>query len=94
MQSQLNRKSALEVACVPNHLKRKVSGLEQRLHLRWLATESFQNYETVNGGYIPSKNKFKTQKHNKIRWLASDINLKLLHTGCSIAHEPIDIKLD
>ena len=32
------------------------------LHLRWLTTEKFQNYETVKGGCIPSKNKFKTQK--------------------------------
>ena len=31
---------------------------------------------------IPSKNKFKTQMNNKLRWLASDINFKLLHTGC------------
>ena len=32
----------------------------------------FQNYETVKGGCIPSKNKVKTQKNNKLRWLASD----------------------
>ena len=25
-------------------------------------------------------------QNNKLRWLASDINFKLLHTGCSIAH--------
>ena len=42
---------------------------------------------TVKGNYIPSKNKFKTQKHNKLRWLASNINFKLLHTGCPIAHD-------
>ena len=47
----------------------------------------FQNYETVKGGCIPSKNKFKTQKYIKLMWLASDINFKRLHTGCSIAHE-------
>ena len=36
-------------------------------------------------GCIPSKNKFKTQKNNKLRWLASDIKFKILHTGCPIA---------
>ena len=56
------------------------------LHLRWLTIENLQNYETVKGGCIPSKNNFKTQKHNKVRWLASDINFKLIHTGCPIAH--------
>ena len=56
------------------------------LHLRWLTTEKIQNYETVKGGCIPSKNKLKTQKFNKSRWLASDINFKLLHTGCPNAH--------
>ena len=50
-----------------------------------LTTEKFKSYETVKGGCIPSKNKFKTQKNNKLRWLNSDINLKLLHTGCRIA---------
>ena len=25
-------------------------------------------------------------KNTKLRWLASDINSKLLHTGCPIAH--------
>ena len=57
------------------------------LHLTWLITVKLQNYETVKGGYIPSKNKFKTQKNNKLRWLASDINFKLLHTECPIAHD-------
>ena len=57
------------------------------LHLRWLTTEKFQHYETVKGGCIPSKNKFKTIKNNKLRWLASDINFKLLHTGFAIAHD-------
>ena len=52
------------------------------LHLRWLTTEKFQNYETVKGGCMPSENKFRTQKNNKLRWLASDINFKLLHTEC------------
>ena len=56
------------------------------LHLRWLTTEKFQNYETVKGGCTPSKYKFKTQRNNKLRWLASDINFKLLSTGCPIAH--------
>ena len=31
---------------------------------------------------MPSKNKFKTQKYNTLRWFAFDINFKLLHTGC------------
>ena len=49
-------------------------------------TENFQNYETVNGACIPNTYKFKTQIDNKLRWFASDINFKLLHTGCPIAH--------
>ena len=32
------------------------------LHLRWLTTEKFHNYETMKGGCIPSKNKFNAQK--------------------------------
>ena len=57
------------------------------LHLRWLATKKIQNYETEKGGCIPSKIKLKTQKeNNKLGWLASDINFKLVHTGCPIAH--------
>ena len=56
------------------------------LYLRWLSTEKFQNYVTVKGGCVPSKNKFKTQINNRLRWLASDINFKLLRTGCPIAH--------
>ena len=34
----------------------------------------FQNYETLKGDCIRSKNKFKTQKNNKLRWLATNIN--------------------
>ena len=60
------------------HLNRKVAHYRQ-----------FQNYETVRGGCIPSKHKFKTQENDKSRWLASDINFKLLHTGCPIAHGPM-----
>ena len=55
------------------------------MHLRWLTTEKFQNYETVKGGCIPSKNKSKTQMKNKLRWLASVINFKLPHSGCPVA---------
>ena len=66
-----------------SHLNRK----NVALHLRWLNTEKFQNYETVKGGCIPSKDKFKAQRNYKSRWLASDINFKLLHTGCPIAHD-------
>ena len=40
----------------------------------------------MKGGCIPSENKFKAQINNKLRWLASNINFKLLHTGCPIAH--------
>ena len=46
------------------------------LHLRWLTTENFKiNYETLKGGCVRSKNKFKThkKKNNKLRWLATDI---------------------
>ena len=57
------------------------------LRLRWLSTENFQNDETVKGCSIPSKNEFKTQINNKLRWLASDINFKLLHIGCPIAQD-------
>ena len=56
------------------------------MHLRWLTTEKFQNNETMKVGCIPSKHKFKTQIDNKLRLLASDVNFKLLHTGCPIAH--------
>ena len=37
---------------------------------RWLCTK----YETLKGGCVRSKNKFKTQKNNKLRWLATNIN--------------------
>ena len=50
------------------------------LHLRWLTSERFQNYETVKGGRIPSKNKFKTHKNNKLRWLPSDITSDITAT--------------
>ena len=50
---------------------------------------NFQNYETVKGGCIPSKYEFKTQKYNKIRWLASAINFEPLHIRCPIVHEPM-----
>ena len=48
-----------------------------QIHLKLL---KIQNYVTVRGGCIPSKDKFKTQKNNKLRWLATGINFKLLHT--------------
>ena len=31
----------------------------------------------------------KLKKSNKLRWLASDMNFKLLHTRCPIAHVPL-----
>ena len=65
--------SSLKFISETSHFTIKVA-----LHLRCLATEKFQNYETVKGGYIPSKNKF---KNTKLRWLVSDINFKLLHAG-------------
>ena len=37
--------------------------------------------------YVWSKNKFKRHKNNKLRWLASHINFKLLHTGWLFAHD-------
>ena len=43
----------------------------------------------MKGGCIPGKNKFKTYINNKLRWLASDINFKLLHLRCPIAHDLI-----
>ena len=46
----------------------------------------FQNYTTVKGGSIPSKKKFKTQRNTKLRWLTTDVNFKLLQTGCPITH--------
>ena len=46
------------------------------------------NYEAMKGGRTPSENKFKTQINNTLWWIASDINFKLLHTGCPIAHAP------
>ena len=56
------------------------------LYLRWLTTKKFQNYETAKGDCIPSKNKFKTQTKNKLRRLASTMNVKLPNTGCPIAY--------
>ena len=35
----------------------------------------------------------KHKKNNKLRWLASDINFKLLHTGCPIAHDATEIEI-
>ena len=55
--------------------------------LRLLTTEKFQNYETVKGGCIASKNKFKIQINIKLRWLPSDVNFKLLHTRYPIARD-------
>ena len=40
----------------------------------------FENYETVKGGCVPSKNKFK-EKNNKLRWLATDINFNCYTLG-------------
>ena len=48
--------------------------------------QKFQNYETVQGGSIPCKKKFKTKINTKLRWLTPDVNFKLLQTGCPIAH--------
>ena len=76
-----------EIFSVVSHLKcRAALIVKVALHLRWLTTEKFQNYETVKGACIPSKNNFKTQKHIKLTWLVSDMNFKLLHIGCPIAH--------
>ena len=46
----------------------------------------------MQGGCIPCKNNFKTQKNNKLRWLATDIDFKLLYIGCPIAHDIIVLK--
>ena len=45
--------------------------------------QRFRNYETVRGSCIDSKH----QKNAKLRWLAAEINFKLLNTRCPIAHE-------
>ena len=63
--------------------------IKMALHLRWLNTEKFQNYEIVKGGCIPNENKFKTQINTNLRWFASGINFKLLHVRCPIAHVPL-----
>ena len=59
---------------VQSHLNRKET------------TEKFENYQTVKGGCIPSKNEVKTQKRIKLRCLASYLNFRLLQTGCPIAY--------
>ena len=41
----------------------------------------FQDYETLKGGCVRSKNKFKTQKKSKLRWLATDRNLNCYTLG-------------
>ena len=59
-----------------NHLKCRATLIVESctkkvdLHLRWFTAEKFQNYETVTDGCIPSKNKFKTQKNDNLRWLS------------------------
>ena len=52
------------------------------LHLRWLTVACvavLKISELRNSGRfcVLSKNKFKAQKSNKLRWLAADINFKL-----------------
>ena len=37
--------------------------------------------EILKGGCVLSKNKFKTQKNNKLRWLATDMNLNCYTLG-------------
>ena len=59
--------------------------IEVALHLRWLTTEKFQNNETVKVVVYQVKMSSK-HKNKKLRWLESDVNFKLLHTGCRIAH--------
>ena len=65
-----------------SHLNRKAGSAPKVAHYR-----KNSNYETVKGGCITSKYKFKTQMYNKVRWLASDLNFTLLHTGCPNAHD-------
>ena len=52
---------------------------------------NFQDYETVTGGCIRCKISSK-HKNIKLRWFASNINSKLLRTGCPIPHG-INLKL-
>ena len=59
--------------------------VQSHLHLQlsWLCTK---------GGSLLKKFKITkqlTQNYNKIRWLASDLNFKLLHTGCPNAYAVI-----
>ena len=51
------------------------------LHLRWLITEKFQNYETLKGGCVRSKKSSRHKKSNKLRWLATDMNLNCYTLG-------------
>ena len=48
----------------------------------------------MKGGCIPSKDNFKKQKNNKLRWFATDINVKLLHNWCPIVHACIYLFVD
>ena len=41
---------------------------------------------------MSNKNKFITQKNNKLGWFATDIKFKLLHTGCPITHGSAEAK--
>ena len=41
----------------------------------------FQNYETVKGGCIPSKNEFKIHLNAKLRWLIADMISKCYTLG-------------
>ena len=55
---------------------------------------------------MKSKNKFKARRNSKLKLLATDVNFKLLHARCSIAHaltqpdtsyrysESLEVKLD
>ena len=54
------------------------------LHLRWLTTENFKitkHGKVMKSKILRSKNKFKAQKNNKLRWLATDINLNCYTLG-------------
>ena len=47
------------------------------------------NYETLNGGCVRSKNKFKTKKQ-EVKLAHYGYKFKLLHTGSPIAHTSIE----
>ena len=59
--------------------------IKVNLNLNVAHYRKIQHYKTMKGGFIQIKNMF-TRKNNKLRRLGTDIDFKLLHIGCPIAH--------